>query len=74
MGLSKQYDVEMENQKDYDDDTSSYGDFPKEDDSELAHRRQVRKMIEERLERKRLLNELDGDELEDNFNWDDLDR
>jgi hypothetical protein len=60
-------------QNDY-DDGASFSDFNYEDDiEELDHKKQVRRMLEERLERKRLKQELD-DELEGEFDWDDVDK
>jgi len=47
-----------------------------EDVENLEHKRQVRKIIEERLERKRLKEEFQ-DELEDfdeDFDWDDIEK
>jgi hypothetical protein len=41
------------------------------DETTLNHKKYVRRMLEERLERKRLKAELD-DELEGEFDWDDL--
>jgi hypothetical protein len=43
------------------------------DIEQLTHKRRVRKMLEDRLERKRLKEELD-DELDGEFDWDELDR
>ena len=37
-----------------------------------AHHREVRRIIEDRLERKRLRDEID--ELDGDFNWDELDK
>ena len=49
-------------------------DFPAENESDavLKHRREVRKSIEERLERKRLHDQLD--EFDGDFDWDDFER
>jgi len=51
--------------------------FDDNDDGEtLEHKREVKRMLEERLERKRLKDELedfDG-ELEDDFDWDKIDQ
>lgn len=60
----------------YDDDSHSFSEYPyeeEEDIEQLNHKRQVRKMLEEKLERKRLKEELD-DELYGEFDWDDIDR
>ncbi len=66
MGLHKSYD-----------DSHSYNDMGHEDNKEeLSHRRHVRQMLEKRLERKRLKEELeffDG-ELDGEFDWDYLDK
>lgn len=46
-----------------------------EDSKAIEHRREVKRMLEDKLERKRLKNELedfDG-ELEGEFDWDDFD-
>lgn len=63
MGLHREYD-----------DYHSFNDFSFEEDNNesLNHRRQCRKQLEERLERKRLKQELD--ELDGDFDWDELDR
>jgi len=56
---------------------SSFADFNYEDDSDsLAHRKKVRRMLEDRLERKRLKDEFkdDFDELNGEFEWDDFDK
>ena len=65
MGLHKDYD-----------DAQSFPDFDYEDEQDhdkLSHKKRVRQMLEERLERKRLKAELD-DELEGEFDWSELDR
>ena len=63
MGLHKEYD-----------DNRNCSDFNyDEDPEELSHKRQVRRMLEDRLERKRLKQELE-DDFADEFSWDDLDR
>lgn len=59
--------------KDY-DENQSFSDFNYDDDvDELNHKKQVRRMLEDRLERKRLKAELE-DELDEEFDWDDLER
>jgi len=56
------------------DNSRSFSDFNYEEDPEtLSHKKHVRRMLEDRLERKRLKAELD-DEIEGEFNWDDVDR
>ena len=59
--------------KDYDNNPSFFDLKHDEDIDDVDHKRHVRKMLEDRLERKRLKAELD-DELEGEFDWDDLDR
>lgn len=54
----------------------SFIDVSPEDPVELAHKKHVRQMLEERLERKRLKEELeyfDG-ELDADFDWNYLDK
>ncbi|MDX2345454.1 MAG: hypothetical protein QNK11_01070 [Legionella sp.] len=48
----------------------------KEDSAVLEHRREVKRMLEEKLEEKRIKNELEDfdSELEGEFDWDELDR
>lgn len=59
--------------KDY-DDSRSFPDFNSKDDpDELNHKKNVRRMLEDRLDRKRLKEELE-DELDGEFRWDDHDR
>ncbi|MBA2710589.1 MAG: hypothetical protein H0U57_08370 [Tatlockia sp.] len=56
----------------HDDDEHQFSDYSYGDDSDtdkLSHRRQVRKVLEEKLERKRLKEELD--ELDGEFDWKD---
>lgn len=56
------------------DDNQYYSDFNYgEDKEDLNHKKHVRRMLEDRLERKRLKHELE-DELDEEFDWDDLDR
>lgn len=48
-----------------------------DDDSEVsAHKKDVRRKLEARIDRKRLKEELEDyeGELDDDFNWDDLDK
>ncbi|WP_058534870.1 PA3496 family putative envelope integrity protein [Legionella saoudiensis] len=59
--------------EDYDD--QSLSDYSYDDDADAtdtAHRKNVRRMLEERLERKRLREEFkdDFDELSGEFDWD----
>lgn len=71
---SKAYDHQQENDyKDYDDAT--FSDFDIEEDfEELNHRKKVRRLLEERLDRRRLKRELDDfdGELEADFDWEDI--
>ena len=65
----------MDPHEHYDD--QSFSDYNYDDDIESsAHRRNVRRMLEERLERKRLKEEFkdDFDELSGDFDWDNLDK
>lgn len=56
------------------DDNPSFSDLNFEDEPEdLNRKKHVRRMLEDRLERKRLKQELD-DELDGEFDWDELDR
>lgn len=63
MGLHKDYDYK----EDY-----NLNDYEKEEDAETRHhRKRVRQMLEDRLERKRLKDEIDDIDslLEDEFDW-----
>lgn len=65
----------MSLRREHDEEDYSFSDYSLEDENDLehlSHKRRVRKMIEEKLERKRLKEELD--ELDDEFDWDELDR
>ncbi|QMT60003.1 MULTISPECIES: PA3496 family putative envelope integrity protein [unclassified Legionella] len=65
----------MDLHEDYDD--QSFSDYNYDDDIEsTAHRKNVRRMLEEKLERKRLKEEFkdDFDELSGDFDWDILDK
>ena len=59
--------------EDYDD--QSFSDYKYDDDMD-AHRKNVRRLLEDRLERKRLKDEFkdDFDELSGDFDWDLLDK
>ncbi|MDP1604198.1 MAG: hypothetical protein Q8M03_13140 [Legionella sp.] len=62
MGLHREYD-----------ENKSFSDFSMEEDGdELSHKKRVRKLLEEKLERKRLKEEFD--ELDGDFDWEELDR
>ena len=69
----KKLEIEMGLHKDFDDSQSFPDVNYQEDREDLPHRKQVRRMLEDKLERRRLKEELD-DELEGEFNWDDFDR
>jgi hypothetical protein len=60
--------------KEYDD--YSFTDHNYEDEIDIDHKRRVRRMLEDKLERKRLKEEFkdDFDELAGEFNWDELDK
>lgn len=60
--------------EDYEDQL--FSDYNYDDDTDSGHRRQVRRMLEDRLERKRLRDEFrdDFDELSGEFDWDSIDR
>lgn len=65
MGLHKEHD-----------DGQAFFDYDHDDASSLMHQKQVRQRLEDRLELKRLKNELeyfDG-ELDGEFDWDYLDK
>lgn len=63
MGLHREYE-----------DNQSYPErIVDESEDDLRHRKYVRKMLENRLDRKRLKEELE-DELNDNFDWSDYDK
>ncbi len=65
----------MDLHEDYDD--QSFSDYNYDDDVEsTTHRKNVRRMLEEKLERKRLKEEFkdDFDELSGDFDWDVLDK
>ncbi|EHL29128.1 hypothetical protein [Legionella drancourtii] len=62
----------MDLHEDYDD--QSFSDYKYDDDIDIKHRKNVRRLLEERLERKRLKDEFkdDFDELSGEFDWDML--
>ncbi|AWN74046.1 hypothetical protein LEAN103870_08315 [Legionella anisa] len=65
----------MDLHEDYDD--QSFSDYNYDDDIEsTAHRKNVRRLLEEKLERKRLKEEFkdDFDELSGDFDWDVIDK
>ncbi|WP_419418612.1 PA3496 family putative envelope integrity protein [Legionella sp. D16C41] len=64
MNLPREYD------QDFDEDAHSFSEYPIEEEEDLAHKKHVRKLLEEKLERKRLRENID--ELDGEFNWDDL--
>ncbi|HHF7395566.1 TPA: PA3496 family putative envelope integrity protein [Legionella anisa] len=65
----------MDLHEDYDD--QSFSDYNYDDEIEsTAHRKNVRRLLEEKLERKRLKEEFkdDFDELSGDFDWDVIDK
>lgn len=61
--------------EDYDD--HSFSDYNYDDDvDDVAQKKRVRRLLEDRLERKRLKDEFkdDFDELSGEFDWDELDK
>lgn len=60
--------------EDYDD--QSFSEYKYDDEIDTPHRKNVRRMLEEKLERKRLKDEFkdDFDELGGEFDWDLLDK
>ncbi|MBA2651822.1 MAG: hypothetical protein H0U73_06115 [Tatlockia sp.] len=66
MGLRREYEQ--------DEEYNSSEHLPEEEDEteRLSHKRHVRKIIEDRLERKRLKEDLD--ELDGEFDWEEYDR
>lgn len=68
MGLHRDHDDYM---------NSSYSDIDAQEDQQtLSHRRELRKKIEERLESKRLKEACrdDWDELDDEFDWSEIEK
>lgn len=58
-------------------DDQSFSDFNFDDEFEdISRKKQVKKMLEDKLERKRLKEEFmdDFDELNGEFDWDELDK
>lgn len=64
MSLYKYHD----HQEQYSQDFS----YEQENPEELMHRKKIRRLLEDRLEKKRLREEID--ELDGDFDWDELDR
>ncbi|MCE0723453.1 MULTISPECIES: hypothetical protein [Legionella] len=65
----------MDLHEDYDD--QSFSDYNYDDDIEsTVHRKNIRRLLEEKLERKRLKEEFkdDFDELSGDFDWDVIDK
>ncbi|MFT4059426.1 MAG: hypothetical protein QM652_07745 [Legionella sp.] len=60
----------MDLHEDYND--SSFSDYNYDDDVDTEHKKNVRRMLEDKLERKRLKDEFkdDFDELSGEFDWD----
>ncbi len=57
-------------------DEYSFSDYEVEDKEDLSHRKKVKRLLEDRLERKRLKDEFkdDFDELSGEFDWSELDK
>ncbi len=58
-------------------DDQNFSDFDYHEDAQASpHKKRVRQMLEDRLDRKRLKEELDDfdGELEDKFDWDEIKR
>ena len=53
------------------DEQNIFADIPIEDQDDLEHKQKVRRMIEEKLERKRLQKEELDEWDEDEFDWSD---
>lgn len=59
--------------RDYDDDSYYFSDRAIEgNQEEMSKKRQIRKLLEDRLERKRLQEDID--ELDGEFDWGELDK
>jgi hypothetical protein len=67
----------MDVHNDYDDESHHSGELNYYDESEgVIHKKRIRRMLEDRLDRKRLkeaLEDFDG-ELDDTFDWEHIDR
>lgn len=65
MGLHEEYDDQSFSDYNYDDDID-----------DMTQKKRVKRMLEDRLERKRLRDEFkdDFDELSGEFDWDELDK
>lgn len=65
MGLHEEYDDQSFSDYNYDDDMD-----------DMTHKKRIKRMLEDRLERKRLRDEFkdDFDELSGEFDWDELDK
>ena len=61
----------MSSHKEY-NDHRLFSEVNHDDQETMKHRKRVRQMLEDRIDRKRLKEELD-DELEGEFDWKDLD-
>jgi len=55
------------------DESSNFSDYPldEEDSEAIMHKKRIKKLLEQRLERKRLKEEID--ELDGEFDWDEVD-
>lgn len=55
------------------EENHSFSDFPMEEKAEdMSHKKRIKKLLDDRLERKRLKEEFD--ELDGEFDWDELER
>ena len=55
------------------DESYYFSDFPLEEETEdMVHKKRIKRLLEDRLEKKRLKEEID--ELDGEFDWDELDR
>ncbi len=73
--VGTQKEGEMSLHEEYDD--QSFSDYNFDDDiDEMNQKKRVKRMLEDRLERKRLRDEFkdDFDELSGEFDWDELDK
>lgn len=62
--------------EEYDDQSFSDYNYEEDDREDTSHRKRIKRMLEDRLERKRLRDEFkdDFDELSGEFDWDELDK
>ncbi|KTD59247.1 PA3496 family putative envelope integrity protein [Legionella shakespearei] len=62
--------------EEYEDQSFSDYNYEEDDMEDTTHRKRIKRMLEDRLERKRLRDEFkdDFDELSGEFDWDELDK